>query len=71
MCFPFTGTKIDPYLEATMASQIQTTPVAQATVCPRWNASMQFFPNNMREDVICLTVFNKDYFAPDGMCTST
>ena len=57
---------MDPYLEATLASQCQSTPVATSTVCPRWNASMQFFPNNLSEDVICLTVFGKDYFSPDG-----
>ena len=63
----FTGSgKLDPYLEATLASQCQSTPVATSTVCPRWNASMQFFPNNLSEDVICLTVFGKDYFSPDG-----
>ena len=61
--------KIDPYLEASMGApsqRTQRTKVIPGTCNPRWNSSMQFFVRNLNEDVLCLTVFDKDYFAPNG-----
>ena len=61
--------KIDPYLEASMGApsqRTQRTQVIQGTCNPRWNSSMQFFVRNASEDVLCLTVYDKDYFAPNG-----
>ena len=61
--------KIDPYLEASMGApyqRTQRTQVIPGTCNPRWNSSMQFFVRNANEDVLCLTVFDKDYFAPNG-----
>ena len=61
--------KIDPYLEASMGApsqRTQRTQVIPGTCNPRWNSSMQFFVRNASEDVLCLTVYDKDYFAPNG-----
>ena len=69
---PFFIAKIDPYLEASMGApsqRTQRTQVIAGTCNPRWNSSMQFFVRNANEDVLCLTVFDKDYFAPNGNIT--
>ena len=61
--------KIDPYLEASLGApsqRTQRTQVIPGTCNPRWNSSMQFFVRNASEDVLCLTVYDKDYFAPNG-----
>ena len=48
------------------SQRTQRTQVITGTCNPRWNSSMQFFVRNLNEDVLCLTVFDKDYFAPNG-----
>ena len=48
------------------SQRTQRTQVIAGTCNPRWNSSMQFFVRNANEDVLCLTVFDKDYFAPNG-----
>ena len=48
------------------SQRTQRTQVIPGTCHPRWNTSMQFFVRNANEDVLCLTVFDKDYFAPNG-----
>ena len=48
------------------SQRTQRTQVIPGTCNPRWNSSMQFFVRNLNEDVLCLTVFDKDYFAPNG-----
>ena len=48
------------------SQRTQRTQVIPGTCNPRWNSSMQFFVRNLNEDVLCLTVYDKDYFAPNG-----
>ena len=59
--------KIDPYCEVSLGSQESKSTVIPNTCNPKWNANMQFFIQNPAEDVLCITVFDKDYFAPNGM----
>ena len=59
--------KIDPYSEVSMgADQEQKTPIVSSTCNPKWNSNMQFFIKDLRQDVLCITVFDKDYFSPNG-----
>ena len=62
--------KIDPYCEISMGSQEHKTSVIANTCNPKWNANMQFFIQNPNEDVLCITVFDKDYFSPNGIKTT-
>ncbi|XP_043196241.1 intersectin-1-like isoform X3 [Amphibalanus amphitrite] len=57
--------KSDPYCELTMGSQVQRTPVVEGTLNPRWNHSMQFLVKDVRDDVLCISVFDRDYFSPN------
>ncbi len=50
-----------------MGIQEQKTVVVKNTCNPKWNANMQFFIKDPVEDVLCITVFDKDYFSPNGM----
>ena len=33
---------------------------------PHWNSSMQFLIKDLHQDILCLTVFDRDLFSPDG-----
>jgi len=55
----------DPYCHVTMGSQENRTPVAPRTLNPAWNASMQFLVYDLDQDVLCATIYDKDYFTPD------
>ena len=48
------------------ADQEQKTPIVSSTCNPKWNSNMQFFIKDPRQDVLCITVFDKDYFSPNG-----
>ena len=52
-----------------MGVQEQKTGVISSTCNPKWNKNMQFFIMDPSQDVLCLTVFDKDYFAPNGKGT--
>jgi len=55
---------IHAYCEASMGSQEQKTAVV--TGCnPHWNASMQFLIKDVTQDILCLTVFDRDFFSPN------
>ena len=49
-----------------MGSQEHKTKVIANTLNPRWNASMQFLVKNLHEDVLCISVFDRDLFSPNG-----
>ena len=36
---------------------------------PHWNSSMQFLIKDLHQDILCLTVFDRDLFSPDGELT--
>lgn len=49
-----------------MGSQEEQTIVVSGTDCPLWDASMQFQVKDLHEDTLCITVFDKGYYSPDG-----
>ena len=53
-----------------MGSQSYTTRTLQDTLNPKWNFNCQFFIKDLYQDVLCLTVFDRDQFSPDGKCNS-
>jgi len=55
---------VHAYCEASIGSQEQKTAVV--TGCnPHWNASMQFLVKDLQQDILCLTVFDRDFFSPN------
>ena len=58
--------KSNPYCEAYIGSQEHRTLVVPGSLNPKWNASMQFLIKDLKQDVLCLTVFNRDSFSPNG-----
>lgn len=38
----------------------------QDTLNPKWNSNCQFFIKDLEQDVLCVTVFERDQFSPDG-----
>ncbi|XP_065297209.1 intersectin-1 isoform X3 [Dermacentor albipictus] len=61
----------DPYCEVSMACQEHKTHVETATSSPQWNSSMQFLVRDLRRDVLCLTVFNRELFSPNDFLGRT
>ncbi|XP_054706164.1 intersectin-1-like [Uloborus diversus] len=55
----------NPYCEVNMGSQEHKTRVMQNTLNPRWNASMQFLVKNLHQDVLCISVFDRDLYSPN------
>uniref|UniRef100_T1IY47 Intersectin-1 n=1 Tax=Strigamia maritima TaxID=126957 RepID=T1IY47_STRMM len=55
----------DPYCEVNMGSQEHRTKVILDTTNPKWNQSMQFTVKDIDQDVLCITVFDRDYFSPN------
>ena len=58
--------KSDPYCEVNMGLQEHKTKVIPGTLNPKWNASMQFTIKDLHQDVVCLTVYDRDLFTPNG-----
>ncbi|XP_078322482.1 intersectin-1-like isoform X4 [Crassostrea virginica] len=63
--------KSDPYCEVSMGVQEHKTKVINATLNPRWNASMQFTIKDLEQDVLCITVFDRDLFSPNDFLGRT
>uniref|UniRef100_H2MQC3 Intersectin 2a n=1 Tax=Oryzias latipes TaxID=8090 RepID=H2MQC3_ORYLA len=63
--------KSNPYCELTMGAQCYTSRPASDTPNPKWNFSCQFFINDLYQDVLCITVFEKDQFSPDDFLGRT
>eukprot|EP00090_Calanus_glacialis_P013221 TRINITY_DN2186_c0_g1_i1.p1 TRINITY_DN2186_c0_g1~~TRINITY_DN2186_c0_g1_i1.p1 ORF type:complete len:504 (-),score=133.14 TRINITY_DN2186_c0_g1_i1:137-1591(-) len=59
-----TNGNIHAYCEASMGSQEQKTAVVSGCN-PHWNASMQFLIKDVTQDILCLTVFDRDFFSPN------
>ena len=49
-----------------MGSQEHKTKVISNNLNPKWNASMQFSIQNVDTDTLCITVFDRDLFSPNG-----
>uniref|UniRef100_A0AAQ5YFM6 Intersectin 2a n=1 Tax=Amphiprion ocellaris TaxID=80972 RepID=A0AAQ5YFM6_AMPOC len=58
--------KSNPYCELTMGAQCYTSRPVSDTLSPKWNFNCQFFIKDLYQDVLCITVFEKDQFSPDG-----
>ncbi|XP_056016290.1 intersectin-1-like isoform X4 [Ostrea edulis] len=68
---PTADGKSDPYCEVSMGVQEHKTKVINATLNPRWNASMQFTIKDLEQDVLCITVFDRDLFSPNDFLGRT
>lgn len=49
-----------------MGSQSYTTRTLPDTLNPKWNFNCQFVIKDLYQDVLCLTMFDRDQFSPDG-----
>lgn len=63
--------KSNPYCELTMGAQCYTSKSISDTLNPKWNFNCQFFIKDLYQDVLCITVFEKDQFSPDGESADT
>ncbi|XP_054474225.1 intersectin-2a [Anoplopoma fimbria] len=63
--------KSNPYCELTMGAQCYTSRPASDTLNPKWNFNCQFFIKDLYQDILCLTVFEKDQFSPDDFLGRT
>ncbi|XP_064627366.1 intersectin-1-like isoform X4 [Lineus longissimus] len=63
--------KSDPYCEVSMGSQEHRTKVISATLNPKWNSSMQFTIKDVEQDVLCISVFDRDLFTPNDFLGRT
>uniref|UniRef100_A0A3Q3DXI3 Intersectin 2a n=1 Tax=Hippocampus comes TaxID=109280 RepID=A0A3Q3DXI3_HIPCM len=61
--------KSNPYCELTMGAQCYTSRPISNTLNPKWNFNCQFFIKDLYQDVLCITIFEKDQFSPDGQWT--
>uniref|UniRef100_A0A669EMH7 Intersectin 2a n=1 Tax=Oreochromis niloticus TaxID=8128 RepID=A0A669EMH7_ORENI len=57
--------KSNPYCELTMGAQCYTSRPISDTLSPKWNFNCQFFIKDLYQDVLCITVSEKDQFSPD------
>uniref|UniRef100_A0A8C5A0L9 Intersectin 1 (SH3 domain protein) n=1 Tax=Gadus morhua TaxID=8049 RepID=A0A8C5A0L9_GADMO len=44
---------------------------SQDTLNPKWNSNCQFFIKDLEQDVLCVTVFERDQFSPDDFLGRT
>ncbi|XP_010133264.1 PREDICTED: intersectin-2-like, partial [Buceros rhinoceros silvestris] len=63
--------KSNPYCEISMGSQSYTTRTLQDTLNPKWNFNCQFFIRDLYQDVLCITMFDRDQFSPDDFLGRT
>ncbi|KAJ3593486.1 hypothetical protein NHX12_005820 [Muraenolepis orangiensis] len=63
--------KSNPYCEVTMGAQMYTSRTLNDTVNPKWNFNCQFHIRDVYQDVLCITVFEKDQFSPDDFLGRT
>ncbi|XP_076372509.1 dynamin associated protein 160 isoform X6 [Tachypleus tridentatus] len=61
----------DPYCEVSIGSQVHKTKVVSNSVNPKWNSSMQFLVKDLKQDVLCITVFDRDLFSPNDFLGRT
>uniref|UniRef100_A0A674N4C8 Intersectin 2b n=1 Tax=Takifugu rubripes TaxID=31033 RepID=A0A674N4C8_TAKRU len=57
--------KSNPYCEVTMGAQIFTSRTLNDTLNPKWNFNCQFHIKDIYQDVLCITIFERDQFSPD------
>lgn len=52
-----------------MGTQEHRTRVVPGTLNPKWNSSMQFTIRDLNQDVLCITVYDRDIYSPNGEST--
>ena len=50
-----------------MGAQEHKTKVIANSLNPKWNHSMQFSIRDPQEDVLCIAVYDRDLFIPNGI----
>ncbi|XP_072178842.1 intersectin-1-like [Diadema setosum] len=63
--------RADPYCEVSMGSQEHKTRVVPDNLNPVWDSSMQFIVRDLQEDVLCITVYDRDFFSPNDFLGRT
>ncbi|KAM9861208.1 intersectin-2b isoform 2-T2 [Aulostomus maculatus] len=63
--------KSNPYCEVTMGSQIFTSRTINDTTNPKWAFNCQFHIKDFYQDVLSITIFERDPFAPDDFLGRT
>ncbi|XP_061463514.1 intersectin-2 isoform X3 [Rhineura floridana] len=63
--------KSNPYCEISMGPQSYTTRTLPDTLNPKWNFNCQFFIKDLYQDVLCITMFDRDQFSPDDFLGRT
>ena len=56
---------LQSFCEVSLGSQAQRTSIATSPH-PKWDSTMQFLVKSLSEDVMCITVYEKGYFKPNG-----
>uniref|UniRef100_W5KJM9 Intersectin 2b n=1 Tax=Astyanax mexicanus TaxID=7994 RepID=W5KJM9_ASTMX len=63
--------KSNPYCEVTMGAQCYTSRTLNDTVNPKWNFQCQFHIKDLYQDVLCITIYEREQFAPDDFLGRT
>ncbi|KAI1895691.1 hypothetical protein AGOR_G00108850 [Albula goreensis] len=63
--------KGNPYCEVTIGEQCYTSRTLNDTLNPKWNFNCQFFIKDLYQDVLCITILERDPFSPDGFLGRT
>eukprot|EP00057_Strongylocentrotus_purpuratus_P016006 XP_011670480.1 PREDICTED: intersectin-1 [Strongylocentrotus purpuratus] len=63
--------RADPYCEVSMGSQEHKTKVVPDNLNPIWDSSMQFIVRDLEQDVLCITVYDRDFFSPNDFLGRT
>lgn len=54
-----------------MGAQIFTSRTLNDTLNPKWNFNCQFHIQDIYQDVLSITIFERDQFSPDGQFFNT
>lgn len=63
--------KSNPYCEVTMGTQVFTSRTLNDTLNPKWNFNCQFHIKDLYQDVLSITIFERDPFSPDDFLGRT
>uniref|UniRef100_A0AAY4AC89 Intersectin 2b n=1 Tax=Denticeps clupeoides TaxID=299321 RepID=A0AAY4AC89_9TELE len=57
--------KSNPYCEVTIGAQCYTSRALNDSTNPKWNFNCQFHIRDVYQDVLCITIFEREQFTPD------